>query len=213
LEVAADIRDLFSDLRVYIRSGEDYVLIHELIEKKTRIGSQMEFDAQLKTAGRRKMQCFQDLFYRARGTFLKNDREGWLKLNHLYPHIQKRLPVWAESPSFYILSSKKAEYIVEILTRNQIRIDSSRVLYTEGKSKLDILHKLINDNESSQAFFVDDQIDHLIGPAVARLEVALASWGYVKEEWLVQKQIPVIEPDQLVQIVDRIVENKPDFTL
>jgi hypothetical protein len=65
------------------------------------------------------------------------------------------------------------------------------------------------------AFFVDDQLDHLVvagrNPAVKPF---LASWGYVKNEWLHQKEVPVLDRPGLEKLAgDFIFRERPAVRL
>ena len=53
--------------------------------------------------------------------------------------------------------------------------------------------------------FIDDQIDYLLGLDDPRIEGRLASWGYVRPEWLVPPlRARPIDPDGLLALVSRL---------
>ncbi len=184
LSVPLSLKRDFFQLRPLVRSGEDFVAIQEIIYEKKTIDSQSDFDAYTNSLGPSVMLEFKKLFYSARAEILNTDREYWIGLNHIYPHIRKNLPWWVDSPLFYILSTKKAEYILEILAQNRVNIDPARVLTCNQQKKMNMVLQLLEQTGVHRAYFVDDQIDHLRGGSDNRVDVALASWGYVKKEWL-----------------------------
>ena len=83
-----------------------------------------------------------------------------------------------------MLSTKKSEFIVEILAANGIAIPLERVLYTGSRAKVDIITGLLGPDDT--ALLVDDQIDHLLACRDPRIDVRLALWGYIKPEWLTE---------------------------
>jgi phosphoglycolate phosphatase-like HAD superfamily hydrolase len=191
LEIPLRDKALFYAYRPFIRSGEDYLLIHDMIRRGLGIRCQEDFDRDLARIGKDAMEEYGRLFYRAREEFLAGDRELWLDLNPLFPGMAELLSRTAANPDFYILSTKKPLFIREILLHNGIDWDIGRVLYPGQRSKLEVMESFMGKGD--KAVFVDDQLDHLL-VAGANADIAgyLASWGYVKRPWLEQKRIPVI---------------------
>ena len=194
----------FKMLRPYVRAGEDFILIHELIARKIPVNSQQDFDDRLAERGEEKMDRYRESFYAARRNILVNDREYWIGLNKLYPHVVPCLKAWGSSPSLYILSTKRAEFIVEILTAKGIPLDPRRVLSCEAKEKKDTILRTLAAQGRERALFVDDQIDHLASgfSRDPRITGCLASWGYVQQRWLQDSRgVEVLNPGQFA---DRI---------
>jgi len=193
------LRAAFYALRPYVRSGEDYVLLQELIEAGIAIRSQQDFDAQLERKGAQAMQRYKEVFYRARGELLQTDRPYWLGLNRIYPFLRPHLRGWAASPCLRILSTKKASFIIEILAANGVLIDAGRVLHCDARGKLHAIVEDARQARSREALWVDDQLDHLRARGEPRpglqIRRCLASWGYVRKEWLEQGLGPeVLDP-------------------
>ena len=107
----------------------------------------------------------------------------------------------APKQSVYILSTKKAEFIDEILRHSGVSWPSQRTLYTGNRTKREIIESYLQADPESTALFVDDQLDHLLlavqNPLIRGF---LASWGYVKQEWLEQKQVEVLGREALVPL-------------
>ncbi len=210
LHTPISLRSKFFKLRPFVRSGEDFLLLQELIDKKVRITSQTDFDTQIEKTGTSQMSYFRELFYAARSEYLNTDRDYWMSLNRLYPHIQRKLPLWADSPCFYIISTKKSEYILEILKCRHIEICSERVLYCKNQSKQNLISNLLDKHKVNKAVFIDDQIDHLLASADTdlRIEGFLASWGYVQKEWLKGNQeVQIITPGALASKMDSLIQD------
>ena len=199
----------FKRLRPYVRAGEDFILIQELIAEKVSIQSQRDFDGQLAKRGTRRITAYRESFYTARRDFLMHHRKYWISLNRLYPHIIPFLSNWVSSSSLYILSTKRGEYIVEILTSKGIPMDPKRVLSCEAKEKKTTILRTLEARAAGRALFIDDQIDHLASASTRepRIIGCLASWGYVQQQWLEDPGgIEVLHPDRLADRVQPWLE-------
>jgi len=204
--VPLTLRREFSKLRPFARAGEDFILIQELIDNQIPIRSQEQFDAQLEQRGEQRMARYKELFYTARNSFLVNHRRCWISLNKIYPHLYHSLQSWAASACLYILSTKRADYIIEILEAKNIRMDPHRVLSCGAKEKKKTILRTLDERGFTNALFIDDQIDHLTADWARdpRIIGCLASWGYVKTQWLEEPQnIEVLYPDRFADKIDR----------
>ena len=175
------LRREFALLRPFIRSGEDYVVIQALLAEGRQVASQDEFDAALAAEGAEGRKRLQQVFYAARGGLLAADRAYWLSLNRVYPHVRTPLAGIAARDDVCVLSTKKSEFIVEILAANGLSVTIERVLFTGSRAKVDIIASMLGPGD--RALLVDDQIDHLLACTDPRIDVRLALWGYVKPEW------------------------------
>ena len=197
-----DLLREFTRLRPYVRAGEDFVLVQELIATGTPVGSQEQFDAEIARRGNRSISRYGEVFYAARRDLLSSQRDYWIDLNKLYSHVLPCLAEWAPSPYLYILSTKRTHYIVEILTAKGVDIDPSRVLSCQAKEKNATILRTLEERGIGRALFVDDQIDHLIsgGGRDPRIVACLASWGYVQASWLEQPGgIEVLRPERFAE--------------
>jgi phosphoglycolate phosphatase-like HAD superfamily hydrolase len=184
LSLPIEMRRRFARLRPFIRSGEDYVVIQDLIAGGREVADQQAFDAALAARGPQGMARAKDAFYAARSGLLASDRSYWLSLNRVYPHVHAPLAAVAARDDVLVLSTKKSEFIVEILAANGIRFPIERVIYTGSRTKEEIVVGMLAGSDG--AVLVDDQIDHLLGCIDPRIEVHLALWGYIRTEWLAQ---------------------------
>jgi len=195
---SVSLRDkaLFYSLRPFIRTGEDFVLIQDIMRRKAAIGSQEDFDREIELAGEETMTRYRRLIYQVREDFLKNDKEFWLDLNPLFPGMAKLLARELNNKNVFILSTKKPPFIREILMKSGIDWSIERILDPMEKTKKEVMESLMDGND--EAAFVDDQLDTLLIAAGGKnIRGRLATWGYVKEPWLKQKTIPLLRMDQL----------------
>ena len=192
------LKQRFLELRPFIRSGEDYVLIQRLLEQGRSIRNQEEFDDLLGKAGALKMAEYKERFYSARESLFRSERDYWFGLNRLYPHVEGLLKLHAASANLHIVSTKRPDFISEILGFHGIRFNPARMHYASSVPKLEIVNRLADENRAEKVYFVDDQIDHLTGSRREAVEPCLASWGYVKPEWLGKPTgVRVLEPIEL----------------
>jgi phosphoglycolate phosphatase-like HAD superfamily hydrolase len=201
---AVPLRDkaLFYAYRPFIRSGEDYLLIHDIIRRGVVVGSQDAFDREIARAGKQRMAEYGRLFYRARENILAADRQFWLDLNPLFPGMRELLLSAAENRDFYILSTKKPPFIREILLRRGIAWNTRRILFPGKETKKDVIESIMLSGGGGGAVFVDDQLDHLLVAAENKnIAGYLAAWGYVKQPWLAQTGVPVIHFEDLRKLI------------
>jgi len=195
-------------LRPFIRSGEDYLLIQDIIADDLDVQNQEMFDALAARAGSEKMGHYRTVFYQARTEIIESFRNWWLTLNPLYPHMGEVLRLGLQHKSIYILSAKKTEFIHEILAFHGLDYDSDRIIHSGPEEKTAIISRLLDRTEARSACFIDDQISHLLGNRDPRITPRLASWGYIDGTWLTQHDVQSITPEELQGLVRQIVGNK-----
>jgi len=170
-----EYRARFRACRPFVRSGEDYLVVHDWAARGAVPHDQAEFDASLTARGPEQMARLKDRLYAVREQLLEQHRGLWLSWNPLYAGIGEALRSQADNPAVWILSTKKAEFITEILRKQEVSWPADRTVYTGPRRKLDLIAEL---NRGKTAVLVDDQIDHL-DFASATVSCYLALWGYV----------------------------------
>jgi phosphoglycolate phosphatase-like HAD superfamily hydrolase len=183
-EAPARARAEFRSMRPFARSGEDFVLIQELVGSGMNVNSQVDFDGSWGRAGLPSRAEFKELFYRARTELLAADRRRWLSLNTVHPHVAAALPRLHRGVPLYILSTKKPQFVREILAANGLDIPEDHVLYSEEEPKLSTVERVRASLGCEEAVFIEDQIDAIRDNPNPRIRAFLASWGYVQESWL-----------------------------
>ncbi|TVR01993.1 MAG: hypothetical protein EA403_09485 [Spirochaetaceae bacterium] len=204
-ELSEDDRARFISYRPFIRNGEDFVLLQQLIREGIQLSSQADFDRELLRAGAATMQRYRDAIYSVREQMLAEDRAGWLALNRIYPHVRAVIDRPAGDDRCFILSTKKAQYINEILNGEGVRWPATRIISTEGREKVTLIEQTAGgDNE---IHFVEDQPDHFPSPGErpAALHCVLATWGYIQPQWLESSAYTTIGPQEFADFLDRLL--------
>lgn len=214
LSISLKENELFKKYRPFIRNGEDYLLLFGLIHRGVQLREQEDLDREIAALDRSEMDRYGDLFYRSREKFLEQDRELWLDLNPLFPGMAELLRSVSGHQYFYILSTKKSDFIMEILDHHQIPWRRDRVLYPGPRTKKEIIQDVLPADGSGGAIFVDDQLDHLLVAAEdRRIKTHLASWGYVKPQWLERGEVPILDPSGLKKLVEEFRSPLPPDSL
>lgn len=199
----------FCALRPYIRSGEDYLLIHDLIASEAQVVDQQAFDRRLTQAGEKTMHRYKELLYLARDRLLAEDPAYWFRLNRIYPHMRDGLRRMDPASGVYILSTKRAAFICRILEAAAVPFPSSNVLFSGPRPKAEMIQELLTSTDTRGAVFVDDQVDHFSGSHAwprehGAIECRLATWGYVSPDWpLDTEDYRAITPEQARELLGR----------
>ena len=190
-------RRRFRELRPLIRSGEDYVVIQHLLAREETSPeyrgpvTQDAFDACRRALGAARIAAYKRAMAATRASFLKRDRDGWLALNRIYPHMRALLTTY-DLANVRILSTKAAALVSEILRAHDIPLPDAAVFHAASNPdgndtrKLDLIGALLDALPGGHALFVEDQLDHLLDNADSRIATYLADWGYVLPQWLAQ---------------------------
>jgi phosphoglycolate phosphatase-like HAD superfamily hydrolase len=203
-QVPTSLRRDFARLRPFIKTGEDYVLIQEILSNGTDAADQAGFDALIEQAGSEKMARFKEHFAAARNELLEKDRPFWLSLNRIYPHMLAAFTRLPKSAPIHILSTKDPRFIREILAASRIRLPEERISRSGTHDKLSRVDLLLRQERAEKAVFIDDQIEHLKGNVNPGIEVYLAGWGYVKPEWLTGGSgIAVLGPEDFISLIEK----------
>lgn len=192
----------FARLRPFIRTGEDFVVIQDLIWRGIDVRDQPEFDAHVHRAGVENRTAFRNLFYQARAEMLERDRAGWLGLNKIYPHMAHAFTLLPPDAPLFILSTKKPRFIAEILAEHDITVAEKRIVLSESEPKLVTVEKIRKAGGFLRAILVEDQIDAIKDNRNEAIQAYLAQWGYVKAEWLIPPlAAPVLRPAEFIDLI------------
>lgn len=171
-------------LRNFIRSGEDYVYIALALERKEKIGNQVEFDRFLATNTSLQQQFFKAM-YRERIRFSGEKPAGWANLNTLYHGMKTFLTNYPVKANLFIITTKKLTFVRKILDANQIALKKENLFDTsDNLSKSRIITGILKSHQTKPKdfFFVDDQVDTLMKVQSTAVNSVLAEWGYNNEE-------------------------------
>jgi phosphoglycolate phosphatase-like HAD superfamily hydrolase len=193
----------FAALRPYVRSGEDFVSIQEIISRGGTVTGQASFDETARRGGDALRARYRELFYQARADFLRKDRAGWLALNRVYPHVARAFSRLLSSAPLYILSTKKPAFISEILSAQSITVDPRRIIWSDAEPKLITVDRLRSASGAHKALFIEDQVDAIVGNTDPQISVFLATWGYVQKEWLAPDgPVPLLTPEGFLVLLE-----------
>jgi phosphoglycolate phosphatase-like HAD superfamily hydrolase len=201
-EAPAAARARFRALRPFVRSGEDFVLVQELVDRAAMVDSQAEFDRAWQHPGIPSRGVFKDLFYQARSSLMDRNRQAWLAMNRIYPHVASAISRLAPTVPLFILSTKRPQFVRETLAANGIPVPEDRVLYSEAEPKLSMIEKLLHSWSASRAVFVEDQIDAIRANTNPSIQAYLASWGYVQKSWM--EGTPSLTPESFVRLLSEL---------
>jgi phosphoglycolate phosphatase-like HAD superfamily hydrolase len=191
----------FRLLRPFIRDGGDYLLLQHALSQGKTLSSQEDFD-QFAETQKAFHKASLTLFQECRAELLDYDRSRWFDLNPLFDEIPSLLRLAARGAGF-ILSTKPEHFIREILHHHGITWRADRIICSGKRPKVDIITELLEKGESTRAYFVDDQIDHLLYPHDERITCLLASWGYILPQWLEEKSVPAVSLSQLEMLITK----------
>lgn len=179
-EIPAAQRAAARSLRPYIRSGEDYVYIYHAFSENAEITDQAAFDSFcVLHAGLR--DSYLDAFYSQRERMAVQFPSHWINLNPLYPGMRNFLRRYKKPERLFIVSTKRAAYILQLLRGHGIPFSPDHVLGTHSSGpKPAVLRALIQKQKPGARllFFVDDQVDTLLKINSPDICCILARWGY-----------------------------------
>jgi phosphoglycolate phosphatase-like HAD superfamily hydrolase len=205
--IPGGVREDFGVLRPFIRTAEDFVLIQEMLANGQTVQDQAGFDDALRRAGKEKRDLFRKLAHEARTRLIAEDRDSWLAMNRLYPHVKDALLRMRTFPRVAVLSTKKPQFIIEILRWHGVDLPEERIVESVHEPKLAATEKLRLQSGCARAYLVEDQIDHIKGNTNKRVEGRLATWGYVRKEWLTPPlAAPLITPEEFLALVEDLLD-------
>jgi phosphoglycolate phosphatase-like HAD superfamily hydrolase len=204
-QVPAGTREEFARLRPFIRTGEDFPLIQDLLARGITVEDQAGFDQAARAAGTETMKLYRSLYYQARTSLLEQHREEWLAMNRIFPHMVSAFSLLLPAAPFFILSTKKTSFITEVLDAAGIPVPVERILFTEHEPKLITVERLRREGGFAEAYFVEDQIDAIRSNTNPLIHVRLAAWGYVRKEWLAEpRTVTVLTPEEFIAFVQKV---------
>lgn len=200
--VSLEYHNRFAALRPFIRTGSDYVFIHEVLASGRTVTGQADFDDLLEAGGEEKQRRYHEVFYETRENLLESEREYWLALNRIYDGVSDWLSVIQDHS--YVVTTKKAAFAAEILSANGSSWDEERIFCSGKQRKIPFIRRIMDEHGILRAAFVDDQIDHLNKERDPAINVYLAEWGYVQPAWLKQSTVPILTKDDFLGLLRRL---------
>jgi hypothetical protein len=194
----------FCAMRPFVRSGEDYVLIHELVSEDLVSDSQATFDAAVERAGWEQMATFRSLLVTVREELVSQNLGYWLSLHHAYPGLRESLQIAAASGRVWVVSTKHSGCIRQILSNEGVVIPDDHVGMPVRGTKVQLIEAIMKRESITSALFVDDQIDHLRYDGPLRIRCKLAVWGHASREALAVNGVSHITMGELVENLHKV---------
>jgi len=201
--------ETFRSYRPFIRSGEDFIILQECIFKGIPLENQDDFDRIRNALPTETVQSYRNYFYSARTKLLEEDKATWLRLNPLFPQVSGILGRIAASDQSYIISTKKEEFIDEVLRAYGVTWPLERVRCSGDEQKPGFIRMVMKKTGYNRALFFDDQIGHFKSsgrPCDAEIAGYVPVWGYIKEEWLAPEvlgplEVEAIDGDEFAELM------------
>ncbi|MBR8840610.1 MAG: HAD family hydrolase [Stigonema ocellatum SAG 48.90 = DSM 106950] len=121
---------------------------------------------------------------KTRDDWITRDLNGWLGLHRFYPGVVEKIQATLASYSLYIISTKEARFVQQLLSQQGIILSSEKIFGKEVKRpKHEILRELIQAADTSpEIWFVEDRLKTLQlvkqQPDLEDVKLFLADWGY-----------------------------------
>jgi hypothetical protein len=192
--VDADCQELennyrrFLLLRPFVISAWQYLSVFNLL-------LEVSSDELLLAKGKQKLMLestkkdkeFEAKFHYIRTELIKNDKSKWIDLHRPYSFFTLIKPMMIKCPQqFQILSTKSANFILELLLVHGVSFDKGQVWGRDvfdknSQSKAKVLLK--NSSIDEKALFIDDSNKHITEVKILKnIETILANWGYVEAD-------------------------------
>ncbi|MCF7927908.1 MAG: hypothetical protein K9L68_02725 [Spirochaetales bacterium] len=192
----------FDYYRPYIRNGEDYLALFRVLEEGMKIADQESFDRIMEKFIGEERQNIRERFYKARESLIEQDFSRWLYLNPLFPGIGEILQRNHTNKQLFILSTKRPDFIMKILSFHGIEWNQEKILFAADIPKARFIHSVIEREGAVRAVFIDDQISHLLGVSGQEIRCLLPNWGYIKPEWPQLYGIEAVGVEDLSRIIE-----------
>ena len=204
-KIAPDLRKKFRQLRPYVRSGEDYIVLWDILNQGVIAQNQAAFD-DYSHSHAAQIEKYREALYSEREQMLRTERRFWLDLNPLFK-ASASLRDCTNFERIHILSTKRSEYVLEILDHHGIDFPKDRVIFTTPQEKVKNLTALLSQTNSPQnSAYVEDQIEFLIASKHLKVMPFLAGWGYVckdQKERAKEAGIETLTPNKFKQILEQ----------
>jgi hypothetical protein len=191
----------FRALRPFIRAGRDFVLVQEMLADGLSAADQDEFDERVRRAGEEKLGTYDSLLYQVRDDLLSREPQTWLGLNRPFGSLASALRDAAGKSSVWIVSTKRPEYIRRILAHWTIDWPLDRIVFPGGRTKIDVITGLMEENDIAEGVFVDDQPDHLRCRAGSGLKCVFGGWAHGLSRPHGRTDVQSIDLDGLCELI------------
>lgn len=168
----------FKILRPYAKSGEDFILIDNIISENINILNEDEF-LKYKNKFEDILPGLSDNYYSKRKQIQDNDINYWLKINPLYDGIKENISKLEKFFNIFIVTTKDEYSVSKILEFYGIDFRKEKIFGRDRKLTKKQILKFFQEKYKEQIFFVEDNFTALLEVEDLNINRVLASWGYV----------------------------------
>lgn len=136
-----------------------------------------------------------------RDQWIRDDEQGWLANNLLFPGISDKMST-LENQTWYIITTKQERFAQRVLEANGIQIPAERIFGLDRRMSKQAVLLQLQEAHDLPMVFVEDRLPTLLGvqqnPALSAVQLQLVDWGYntaADREQAKAVGIPVISVD------------------
>ena len=176
-------KDMFIQYRGLVGPACEYLALHKILEKSLindnsfnkNSYEQIKLEIDQDTFDR-----FEYLFFSTRTYYQKTNFPKWIELNPI-TNFGKNL-ISRKNEDIYIITTKNRIATEALLSHYNINIEA---IYANDEikelgSKGRLISRLIDQEQATEAYFIDDSVSHLDTVNDDRIKCFFADWGYGK---------------------------------
>ena len=176
----------FYKLRPYVKGAGEYLILYQAKKENIIIRNNKKFD-ELSLIWKNEIKEYKKIFYLERNFLRDENLDNWINLHIIYDSVITFIKEKQKSKQIYIATLKDGKSVKEILAKQKIFLENGLLLDESNiSSKLDALNKITTRTNvpKRNVFFIDDNLNHLIGPHNSGYNVFLAAWSNTPSEFI-----------------------------
>lgn len=218
IKIKKNFEKQFINARKFVLSADEYYVISKALEENSETDfenmSQNQFDNLARIFGFSKE--FHERFYDVRAEMIKNNKDEWLKLHKIYPHIIEAIKNVKKEYDIFLASARNMASILELLQYFECAdiFDKQNIISKELSADKAKQMNYISKNFNiplNKILFIEDMVQNALSTKSIGVNVAVVAWGYSdqRQRAIIRKSgIPVIENDkiyeQIMGIIDKV---------
>lgn len=178
--IPESLQNFFYKYRPFVRPAKEYFILHRAYDNKHTQDLTKKVFRQLLMQYESEMIDYEKVFFEKRNK-LKNSGH-WLPLHKLYDNVKDFMVDHNER--FFIVTTKDRDSVERLTTYFGIRERVINIFSKEdGANKKLLINKLVKEHteliKNTVLHFIDDNEMHLKDVEYLKLELHLATWGYL----------------------------------
>jgi len=177
----------FRQIRPVMGTGYEAILIVRLLNNG-ETAEEIMADYQAKTQklindSALTLESLKKIFGETRDRWIKDNLDGWVEMNPLFPGLAEKLQRLSEQGIWYIITTKQERFVKQILKANQVELPEERIFGLDrNMSKEAVLTDLVSRHAEQQLYFVEDMLPTLLkiikNSRLQSVKLFFALWGY-----------------------------------